>query len=256
MCLILFAYRQHPQYPLIMAANRDEFYNRASLPAGFWEDCPGVLAGRDLEQGGSWMGVSRKGKIAAVTNYRDPLSHNPQAKSRGSLVSGYLCEDGDAFRYMEKLHPQADRYNGFNLLVGDREALYYYSNRQQQIYPVPAGIHGLSNHLLNTPWPKVILGKSRLAEIIRQPESEWENAVWQLLTDRTYPADSQLPATGVSLEWERALSSVFIVSPDYGTRTNTLLLVDHKGRMRFIEQTCHAGTAILEKREYELATDS
>lgn len=249
MCLILFAYQQHPRYKLVLAANRDEFYNRPSLPAGFWQDCPQVFGGRDLEQGGSWMGVSRNGKMAAVTNYRDPASHNPQAKTRGALVSSYLCGAEQAADYVRGIDKEASLYNGFNLLAADKDSLWYYSNRQRLAYMIPPGIHGLSNHLLNTAWPKVTLGKRRVAGIMELPEPEWEDAFMRLLTDQTQPAEAELPQTGVAAEWERALAPVFITSPTYGTRTNTLLLIDYNRQMHFIERTYHPDTQEWDRRE-------
>lgn len=250
MCLILFAYQHHPRYRLIIAANRDEFYDRPSLPAGFWPDCPAVLGGRDLEQGGSWMGIARNGRIAAVTNYRDPAGHKLEAKSRGALVRDFLCGAEATADYLQRIDGEADDYNGFNLLAGDNDGLWYYSNRQRQIYPIPSGIHGVSNHLLNTAWPKVTLGKARFAEIIRLPETQWEDAFLCLLTDQTRPADQDLPQTGVSLEWERMLASVFITSPTYGTRTSTLLLLDYEGRMRFVEKTFRPDTQSWDRQEF------
>lgn len=256
MCLVLFAYRQHPRYKLIVAANRDEFYNRPSLPADFWEDCPTVLGGRDLEQGGSWMGIARNGKLAAVTNYRDPASHNAQAKSRGALVRSFLCGEEQAADYLQRIDREAVLYNGFNLLVGDQNTLWYYSNRQRQIYVIPAGIHGLSNHLLNTSWPKVTLGKKQFAEIIQLPEAHWEDAFMRLLTDQTIPAEQDLPQTGVTLEWERTLATVFIASPTYGTRTHTLLLIDYQGHMRFIERTYRPAEQEWERREFAFGIEN
>ena len=253
MCLILFAYHQHDEYKMIMAANRDEFYDRKTAPAAFWEDCPQVLGGRDLMQGGSWMGVTRTGRVAAVTNYRDPAKHNPEARSRGELVRGFLCNQTDPSGYLETIHTQSDRYNGFNLLVGDGHNLLYYSNRQKQIIQVAPGIYGLSNHLLDTPWPKVKRGRAGLAEVIRQPEAEWEEALWQLLANQDMPPEDELPTTGVSPEWERILSPVFIAAPGYGTRTSTLLFITYTGAVRFVERTYRPDNASWEKNEYEFA---
>ncbi|MCX7781307.1 MAG: NRDE family protein [Negativicutes bacterium] len=251
MCIILFAYDCHPDYWLILLANRDEFYNRLSSPAGFWDDCPQVLGGRDLEQGGSWLGVTKGGRIAAVTNYRDPQQNIPNAVSRGKLISEFLCGDEGPEAYMRRINAEADRYNGFSLLAGEAGRLWYYSNRQRTVAPVAPGIHGLSNHLIDTPWPKVRLGVKRLEEIMQLPPPVWEDACWQLLADKTQPPDADLPATGVSLAWERVLSPIFIESPDYGTRASTLLFIDRRGGVRFCERSRDAVHKLWQRREYQ-----
>jgi uncharacterized protein with NRDE domain len=167
MCLILFAYRVHPRYQLVMAGNRDEFYERPTAPMAFWNDAPEVLAGRDLQAGGAWLGVTRSGRFAAITNYRDPTHGRVDAPSRGDLVSNYLTSQAGPQEYLEQLAPYGNNYNGFNLLVGDSQNLFYYSNyhgaEPKQLQP---GYYGLSNHLLNTPWPKVEKGQRRLQELL------------------------------------------------------------------------------------------
>lgn len=235
MCLILFAYKAHPSYSLILAANRDEFYQRPSAVADFWEDAPLVLAGRDLQEGGTWLGIDRAGRFAAITNYRDPASLKNNAPSRGVLVRSYLCGNQSPDAYLEKISRQAQLYNGFNLIAGDRHELYAYSNRgaKQKLKP---GIYGLSNHLLNTPWPKVTRGKKMLTAALAVKGAELESALFALLLDRKIPADDKLPDTGIGLEWERLLSSIFIASPVYGTRSSTILLIGKNGRVRFAEK--------------------
>ena len=235
MCLILFAYKAHPSYNLILAANRDEFYERPSSPADFWEDTPQVLAGQDLQEGGTWMGIDRAGRFAAITNYRDPASWKNNAPSRGGLVSSYLCGNQSADDYLENISRQGNLYNGYNLIVGDRHELFAYSNRgeRQKLNP---GIYGLSNHLINTPWPKVTRGKKLLAETLDKKGAELEAALFALLADRKIPADHKLPNTGIGLEWERVLSSIFIASPGYGTRSSTILLICKNGRIKFVEK--------------------
>ncbi|MEI6609264.1 MAG: NRDE family protein [Deltaproteobacteria bacterium] len=235
MCLILFAYKVHPAYQLILAANRDEFYERPSSPADLWEDEQGVLAGRDLQEGGTWMGIDRAGRFAAITNYRDPASLKNNAPSRGGLVSSYLCGDQRADDYLEEISRQDQLYNGYNLIVGDRRELFACSNRgeKQKLNP---GIYGLSNHLLNTPWPKVTRGKKMLAVSLDKKGSELEDALFAMLADRKIPADNKLPDTGIGLEWERVLSSIFISSPVYGTRSSTILLIGKNGRIKFVEK--------------------
>lgn len=239
MCIILFAYHKHPQYKLIVAANRDEFYSRPTAPAGFWQERPGLLAGRDEEQGGTWMGITTHGRFATLTNYRDPARTLNSAVSRGELVSGFLSGKQTPEAYLKDVDNRAKAYNGFNLLVGTvgtGDSLWYYSNQSRQISQVESGISGLSNHLLNTPWPKVVRGRDRLREAVSAPEFEQE-LLWQLLSDRERPADGRLPQTGVSLELERILSSVFIESPGYGTRASTILLVGYDGQVQFAEKS-------------------
>lgn len=239
MCIILFAYQRHPQYKLIVAANRDEFYSRPTAPAGFWPEQPDLLAGRDEEQGGTWMGITTQGRFAALTNYRDPARTLDGAVSRGELVSGFLLGKQTPEAYLEEVDTRAKVYNGFNLLVGTvgtGDSLWYYSNQSRQIIKVESGISGLSNHLLNTPWPKVVRGRDRLMEAVSAPELEQE-VLWQILSDRERAADDRLPQTGVSLELERILSPVFIESPGYGTRASTILLVGYDGQVQFTEKS-------------------
>jgi uncharacterized protein with NRDE domain len=235
MCLILFAYNTHPSYRLILAANRDEFYDRPSTPADFWGKHPQVLAGIDLKEKGTWLGVTREGKFAAITNYRDPASWKDQAPSRGKLVRRYLTGSSDAEKYLKKTVPQAENYNGFNLLLGDASELFVYSNRGE-LQKLSAGIYGLSNHLLDTPWPKVKRGKKLLEAALMQKGEALEESLFALLMDRHVPQDSQLPDTGVNLEWERILSPMFITSPVYGTRSSTILLIGMNRRIKLMEK--------------------
>ncbi len=235
MCLILFAYNTHPSYRLILAANRDEFYDRPSTPADFWGKHPQVLAGIDLKEKGTWLGVTREGKFAAITNYRDPASWKDQAPSRGKLVRRYLTGSSDAEKYLKKTVPQAQNYNGFNLLLGDASELFVYSNRGE-LQKLSAGIYGLSNHLLDTPWPKVKRGKKLLEAALMQKGEALEESLFALLMDRHVPQDSQLPDTGVNLEWERILSPMFITSPVYGTRSSTILLIGKNRRIKLMEK--------------------
>ena len=235
MCLIVFAYNVHPSYPLILAANRDEFYERPSAPADFWEDQPQVLAGRDLKEGGTWLGVTPKEKFSAITNYRDPSTFKSKAPSRGKLVYHYLCGDQSVDKYLGKISRQTDKYNGFNLILGEGSDLFIFSNRgeKQKLKP---GIYGLSNHFLNTPWPKVSRGKKLLKAALDKKGAELEEALFALLADRHIPPDSKLPATGIGLEWERVLSPIFITSPVYGTRSSTILLIGKNKRVKFVEK--------------------
>jgi uncharacterized protein with NRDE domain len=234
MCLILFSYMKHPEYRLVLAANRDEFYERPTLPAGFWEEDNNILAGRDLQAGGTWLGITRTGRFAAITNYREPEAFKPNAPSRGKLISGFLQESSTPCDYLREVAARSSLYNGFNILAGDTEALCYFSNRDGGVKELAPGMYGLSNHLLDTPWPKVDLGKKLLGSVLNGeivPEKGFRG-----LRDRTRPGDSELPRTGVTLEWERVLSSIFITSQIYGTRSSTLITIDYRGNVNFMEQ--------------------
>ncbi len=235
MCLILFAYNMHPKYKLIVAANRDEFYKRRTAPAHFWEDNLEVLAGRDLEKMGTWMGVTKKGRFAALTNFRDPKEITNGKRSRGELVANALQYQGDIMGYMQSLEKNKDLYPGYNLLAGDADDLYYYSNIGQELQKVTPGIYGVSNHLLNTEWPKVHLGKSGLTAIIHDNQDDLVEPLLTLLQKTDQAPDNKLPKTGISLEWERMLSPMFIKSEDYGTRSSTVLLMNGN-EMRYVER--------------------
>ena len=237
MCLILAAVDAHPAYRLIIAANRDEFYDRPTLPAAFWKEPPGLLAGRDLRGGGTWMGITREGRMAAITNYRDPASNRKSAPSRGRLVTGFLAGEDEPGIYIARLMPEAARYNGFNLLAGDRKDLYWYSNRGEGIRRLGPGIHGLSNRLLDTPWPKVTRAKKMFRHVLSAGDDVDPEALFRLLEDRMRPADKDLPDTGMGLELERILSPIFITSPAYGTRSSSILLMDREGDVTFLERT-------------------
>ncbi|HPC85219.1 MAG TPA: NRDE family protein [Smithellaceae bacterium] len=236
MCLILFAYHVHPDYRLILAANRDEFYDRPSAPADFWSRHPQVLAGMDLKEKGTWLGVTKEGKFAAITNYRDPASWKADAPSRGKLVSRYLTGSAGPEKYLRRMVGRADAYNGFNLLLGDGADLFVYSNRGD-VHRLSSGIYGLSNELLDTPWPKVRRGKRLLEKALAKRGKELEEALFDLLSDRAVPPDGSLPDTGIGLEWERLLAPMFIKSPVYGTRSSTLLLIGKNKRIKLIEKT-------------------
>jgi uncharacterized protein with NRDE domain len=260
MCLILFSYRTTPEYRLILAANRDEFYERSTLPLAYWEDAPQVAAGRDVRGGGTWLGLTRNGRIAAVTNYRDPASHRAHAPSRGRLVSDFLTGAEDPQAYLSRLRERSQRYNGFNLLLGDTSSLWYYSNRGDGIQRLAPGTYGLSNRLLDTGWPKVVRGKSRLVELIQGQNGWGDDDLFAILEDREKPDDAQLPDTGVGLDWERTLSSLFITSPTYGTRSSSVVLIARDGRVAFAERSFpnpqeESQTIETRRLEYSIASD-
>ncbi len=237
MCLILLAHKTHPDYPLVLAANRDESYARPTAPAAFWNDYPHIYGGRDLEQGGTWLGITRSGRIAAVTNFRDGNAPRSSSRSRGELVANYLRGSQCAANYLAQVTRDAHAYNGFNLIAGDLDELHYLSNRGGQVTVITPGIHGLSNHLLDTPWPKVERGRKILGELVRGSAQELIDGLFALLADRTAAPDDALPQTGVGLPRERVLSPAFIVTPAYGTRSSTVILVDNHGQVVFIERS-------------------
>jgi uncharacterized protein with NRDE domain len=235
MCFIVFAYQVHPSYRFIAAANRDEYYQRPTSPADFWKETPQILAGRDLKEGGTWMGVTRGGKFAAITNYRDPSTLKKDAPSRGRLVSDFLAGSESAASYIGNISRQGQKYNGFNLVCGDLRDLFVYSNRGS-IEKLEPGIYGLSNHLLDSPWPKVTRGKDSLTEAIQKKGTDLEKALFSILSSRKKAPDPKLPSTGIGLEMERLLSPIFIESPGYGTRSSTVLLMARNKWVKFVEK--------------------
>jgi len=249
MCLIFFGIQQHPDYKLIVAANRDEFYNRPTLPAQWWDEKE-VLAGTDIEAGGTWMGIHKNGKIAWVTNYRDIKNLKEVAPSRGKLVSDFLENKDSAHDYLEKLLPHASTYNGFNLVVGNVNELWYASNYKEGFGKITVGVHGLSNALLNTPWPKVESGKQEFSEWISKKEVSIED-LFSLLKNENRANDHQLPNTGIGIERERVLSARFIKSQGYGTRCSTIILINQQNEVNFIERTYDLSTFDYTEKTYQ-----
>lgn len=243
MCLMAIAVESHSRYRLILAANRDEYFQRPTAPASFWEDVPQLLAGRDLQAGGTWLGVTTGGRLAAVTNYREPQRHGQHRRSRGRMVTDFLAGNIPPQAYLETIRGEGEQYGGFNLIVGDREGIFYYSNRGDAPLRISPGIHGLSNHLLDTPWPKVVAAKERLQRLLREDTPEPE-ALFALLSDTATFPDQLLPDTGVGLERERLLSSLFIAGSDYGTRSSTLILIDRDDRITFMERSFDGSHAV------------
>jgi uncharacterized protein with NRDE domain len=232
MCLILFAWRVHPEFPLVFAGNRDEAYERPSSAAG-WTDDPQVFGGRDLEKGGTWLGMTRGGRFAAVTNYREGrTAAKTAAHSRGELTANFLRSTVEPQTYVEIVAMRSTEFNGFTLLVGDLERMYCTANRGSlRTEEVTPGVHGLSNHLLDTPWPKVKRGKERLSGLMKADEAGLVRGLFDALADRTVAHDAELPDTGVGFERERELSCAFIAGERYGTRASTVLLVSRDGEV-------------------------
>jgi uncharacterized protein with NRDE domain len=233
--LIFLSLHSHPRYKLVLAGNRDEFHSRPTAPADYWHDAPDLLAGRDLGAMGTWLGVSRRGRVSLLTNFRDPHNINPAAPSRGQLVSDFLLSEATGKDYLDTVSARGSIYNGFNLVAGNPDELWYYSNYGNGVTAVQPGFHGLSNALLNTPWPKVERGKSLLQPAMTRETIDAEE-LFELLYDHTPAPDERLPDTGVGLERERVLSSMFIKSPNYGSRCSTVLSVDRDNHVRFSER--------------------
>lgn len=235
MCLMTFAYKSHPVYSFILLANRDEFYARSSLPMHFWNEQPDLLAGQDLEQNGTWLGINKQGKFTAVTNYRDGKTTKKDVLSRGALTREYLCSSQPASLYLEQLLPRQDQFGDYNLLLGDTSGLWYQSNREGPIKKLTPGVYGLSNALLNTPWPKLLQVRSLLSEALAQLEPNKEQ-LFDIMSNAHQAEISQLPETGISEEWEQLLSSCFIQSSEYGTRATTVLMQKNCGETTIIEK--------------------
>lgn len=238
MCTLLFAYDVDPAHRLVVAANRDEYYGRPTAPLSTWSDRQSVIAGRDLEGGGTWMGLTRSGRWAALTNVRIP-GEAPGTRSRGELVVDFLAGGGggSAMSYLQRLMEREDVYGGFNLVVADTRGVYYWSNRGgAPPSAVAPGIHGISNAGLDTPWPKVQRGKAALAALVERGEVTTDDLL-ELLSDRRGYADAELPDTGVGIVVERALAPLFVAMPGYGTRSSTALLVARDRRASISELT-------------------
>lgn len=235
MCLIVFEISEDPARGLLLAANRDEFYDRPTLAAAAWEDAPEIFAGRDLVGGGTWLGISESGRFAAVTNYRDPKAPKG-TRTRGELVSGFLSSGVSTGDYLDTIASAADEFSGFNLIVGtagpDGIEAAYFSNREGLIRHLEPGVYGLSNHLLDTPWPKV----RRAKEMFSATKADDDNALFDLFSDRTLASDDELPDTGIGLERERLLSPIFIETPIYGTRCSTVVRLNAESPPQLVER--------------------
>lgn len=249
MCLIVFANNVHTEYKLIFAANRDEFYGRPSEQAEFWSEHPDLLAGKDLQAGGTWMGITKQGRFAAITNFRDLNNYKKDAPSRGNLTLDFLVNDISPVVYYNKLKPTLNEFNGFNLLLGNVDELYYFSNKTEGLQKLEHGIHGISNAILDTPWPKVKKSKRQLKHLIEQGDIHpWE--VLNLLDDTSSAKDEELPDTGVGLDLERMLSPIFIKSEKYGTRSSTIVTIDTDNNVRFVEKTYFANTGRFSNKDF------
>ncbi|MFK7948869.1 MAG: NRDE family protein [Saprospiraceae bacterium] len=236
MCLITFAYKKHKKYKLIIVANRDEFYQRPTATANWWNDEPTILAGRDLKGNGTWMGFNKNGRFSALTNYRNGFNEKKNAPSRGDLVTSFLLSQNDSLEYLQQLTESADSYNGYNLLTFDGKNLAYYSNQIEQPTILESGIYGLSNSTLDIGWPKVNKATSGLKTLLQQENFQIDDA-FTIMQNRAIASDNALPNTNIPMKWERLLSSMYIESPEYGTRCSTVFLLDYDGNYHFEERS-------------------
>jgi len=232
MCLLVFSWQPGSAETLVLAGNRDEFHERPAAPAGWWRN--GTLGGRDLRAGGTWLAAHRSGRFAVVTNFREAIEEGRGPRSRGELVTRYLQGTLDPVSFADELSGHGAKYAGFNLLLGDREELVYVSNRGRGPERLAAGLYGLSNHLLDTPWPKVKRVRARFGNLLEQGADT--EAILAMLADRTPAGDDELPDTGLGPERERLLSSPFIVNPWYGTRCSTIVKILQENVMEFTER--------------------
>ena len=261
MCLILFSFQEYADYPLVVAANRDEFFHRDTRPAQFWaeEGHPDLLAGKDLEKGGTWMGLTKGGRFAAVTNFRDPSDFTPNRLSRGELTTRYLNGQQSAYALFQQVRPEQKDYNGFNLMLGSAAALFHYSNKTGRLAKIAPGQHGLSNALLDTPWPKVHNGKEGMRAILQPRGGEPdEAALFRLLTSVEQAQDAALPKTGVPLDMERQLSARFINIPErnYGTRCSTILSLRADGQAHFTERRYDEQGNVVAEQAFSFQTET
>ncbi|MBI2839888.1 MAG: NRDE family protein [Acidobacteria bacterium] len=252
MCLIIVSHRTHPRYELVVAANRDEFYCRPTQAAAFWSDAPTILAGRDLQSRGTWMGMTREGRFAAVTNFREPQSPRPDAPSRGLLVRDFLLCAQPATEYLKEVRGRTTGYAGFCLVARDRLGLAYCSNRSGSPVALGDGIYAVSNGFLDDPWPKVVRGKEavrRTLDRFSEP-GEIAESLFSTLAERDIPPDRLLPDTGVGLERERVLAPIFVTTKLYGTRSSSVVIVERDGMVWFEERSFSDGGFPIGRAEF------
>ena len=252
MCLIVFSWQPGSGVPLTLVANRDEFYQRPALPVHFWENAPDILGGKDMEAGGSWLAFSRKGRFAALTNYRE-LPIPTGKKSRGVLVADFLTQDISPEAYLSSIIDHKNDYAGFNLLLGSQQQLYYYSNKlpDDRFQKLAPGTYGLCNHLLETPWPKLVAARTLLASLLKQNASA--EALIGMMHDNSQAKEELLPDTGIGLAREKLLSSRFIASDSYGTRNTSVIQLDKTGTLHWTEQNYNPKGAIGKKLFFEMS---
>lgn len=258
MCIAYLSLGINARWPVFIAANRDEFHERTALSARPWPDAPQVIAGRDVTGGGTWLGLSRQGRWALLTNFRDPGKQREDVESRGRLVSDFLMGDRPAEEYIKDIHTKVDRYNGFNLIVGEGLHAWYVGNHAACAGPVQLGPgrYALSNHALDTPWPKVERLRNQLDARLPEDDELRLEPIYEVLRDGVRPEDGALPRTGLSLEMERLLSSIFIVSPNYGTRCSSIIALDQDGNGIFSETSYDNSGTPLERHDWPIQATS
>ena len=256
MCILFIAVDQHPDYPLIIAANRDEFHARLTQQSHFWESDPHMLAGKDLQAGGTWLGVAKNGNIAALTNIRAPSKDRFDAMTRGELVVNALHYDGPWALHTQHLEKTATDYNGFNLVYGDWLNLYVFNSHSQDHHALTQGVYGLSNAQLNTPWPKTQQGVNALNALCQSNQPLDIEQLFAILSDPTQASDEALPDTGIAKPWEKMLSSIFIKSPDYGTRCSTVITVDHEHNLSWEERAYDPAGHVTQTQAYSFIINS
>lgn len=240
MCLIVFSYKKYPDYPFIFAANRDEFYSRPTSPAHVWNTSPKILAGKDEKAGGTWLGITEKGRFAALTNYRQMDDIKKDTISRGIIVKDFLLSEQNPRKYLTDLQNKGELFNGFNLIAGYLDDLYYITNKKEGVYKIKPGNHAISNAFLNTSWPKTEEVSDKFEEILDNEPPDEQKLFEILQSEKTYPAD-MLPDTGLPKETEKAVSSIFIKTENYGTRSSTVLTLDKQNHLHFSERTYISG---------------
>lgn len=256
MCLVLVSFHQSAQYPVVIASNRDEFLERPTRAAHFWDDQKDLVAGRDLKEGGTWLAATRKGRFAALSNYRDPTRSLKDKRSRGLIIPDCLTSLLPTETQLVRLLLDADHYNDFNLILGSPKELYYYSNFNRSVLSLAPGAYGVSNHHLDSPWPKLKEARYRFEKIVAQsgkdwPRQDWVEQVFSVMRDTQQAKDEQLPSTGVSLEWERRLSSIFIEGKEYGTRTTTVMFLTKDGKAMVEERTYDGNPNVFSKARFD-----
>lgn len=238
MCIAWIAYHFHPEYPVIIAANRDEFFSRPTAAAAFWPDQPGIAGGRDLKDQGTWFASDPYGRFGLLTNHRDFSLHKDAAQSRGVLIPRYLSRPEAAPIYLNKVLKEASDFNPFNLILQDGHGLYHFDNVRKQITELTPGLYGLSNAFLDTPWPKLLRGKALFEELLSKAPAQLDPEMFMpLLKDSQRAPDQDLPSTGLDLDLERKLSSIYIDAGTYGTRAHTIFTIDRKGFVTLYEQS-------------------
>ena len=255
MCVIFIALKQSSKFPFIIAANRDEYYERPTAPAAYWSDLPEIIAGRDERAGGTWLGVTESGRFAAITNHYDPTGgHDPKLKSRGDIVSSYLVTGNSLDEFSVDLDHNRNSYNGFGFVFGNFARLRYQNNRNDTVTDITEGVHGLSNHFLNTPWPRVEAGKRKLSHLLSSEDHVNAEQLFEILRDKNAANEysSSLDLSNFSRRNKPSELPIFIQLGDYGTRSSSVLLVDSEGTVTFEERTFHPSTSEVEsKRRFE-----